>query len=216
MALLAGSGESRVHVIGIRGAPEVSHVAARAIGRRQIVIVVHMALRALQARVSRGQRESCDVMVKVHRRPVHGVVASGAVLGELRLHVIGVLRSGEVLQVATDAIGDGDLEVPVDVTGAAIERCVHSRESEAGELAMVEPGPKPRIHGVAGFTRRGKLQFAVVRDRRRKRLSMARNALSRQALKLAYRRSLVALIARQCGMSAHEREAVLMILNCLH
>src|SRR5690349_15327352 len=129
-------------MVGIRRAPKIRHVAARTVTSRQVVIVIYMALSALKTRMSRIQRESRDVVVKVHRSPIHGIVAGSAILGKLGLHVIGVLRSREVLQVATDAIGDGDLIVPVNVAGGAIERGVHSREGESRELAMVESGSK--------------------------------------------------------------------------
>ncbi len=60
VARLAGLRESGGSVRRICGAVEIGEVATRASGirRRQVVIAIHVALRALQRRVRPGQREA--------------------------------------------------------------------------------------------------------------------------------------------------------------
>ena len=56
MALLAGLREVRLHVTRIRGAVEIRQVAANArrVRAGQVVVVVHVALHALDASVCAG------------------------------------------------------------------------------------------------------------------------------------------------------------------
>ena len=109
--------------------------------------------------------------------------------------MVGVLGTGEVFQMATDTIGDGNLEVPIHMAGSAIERGVHSGQRKSRKLAVVKLGAKPGVHRVAGLASRGKLQLPVVRNSHAKGLRVTRDALSRESLKLADRRAFVALIA---------------------
>lgn len=162
MALLTGCGESRLHVVGIRSRSKVGHVASGAIHARQIEIIVDVALRALQAGVSTRQREACDVVVESNRGPICGVVARGAILRKLGLHMIGILGAGEILQMATDAIGDSDLVVPVNVACRAIQRGVHAGQRKARKPGVIKLGAKPTVHGMASLANRGELQRPMV------------------------------------------------------
>ena len=176
MALLAGRWQSRLHVVGIRSRPKIGHVASGAIHAGQIEIVIDVALRTLQAGVSTRQREACDVVVEGDRSPVCGVVARGAILGKLGLHVIGILGARKILQMATDAIGDGDLVVPIDMAGSAIQRRVHAGQSEAREPGVIKLGAQPTVHSVASLANSGELQRPMVWGGRGKGIDVARHA----------------------------------------
>lgn len=71
MANLALLRESRLHVIGVRGRVEVVQVARNATAVGEVVVAVHMALRALHAGVSAGQGESSGGMVERGPAPRH-------------------------------------------------------------------------------------------------------------------------------------------------
>jgi len=66
VALLAGLRKSGLHMVGLRRALEIFQVAADAGGvrARQVVVAVHVALRALHTRVRAGQREARRGMIK--------------------------------------------------------------------------------------------------------------------------------------------------------
>jgi len=77
MALLAGLREARRDVIRIRGALEIFQVAAHAgrIGAGQVVVAIHVALRALHAGVRTSQREARGGVVKIRTHPRRRAVA---------------------------------------------------------------------------------------------------------------------------------------------
>jgi len=85
------------HVIRIVGSLEILQVARDASRGRQIVIPIHMALRALHARVSSSQRETRLRMIKRRRHPCRRGVAHLALLWDSRGYVIWVRRSLKVL-----------------------------------------------------------------------------------------------------------------------
>ena len=60
MTLLTGRREVRLHVVRIRRGVEIVQVAADAgrVGSGQVVVVIDVALRALQCRVRPGEREA--------------------------------------------------------------------------------------------------------------------------------------------------------------
>ena len=140
MALLAGLGESRLHVVGILRPLEIFQVAADAvrIGFRQVVIVVDVALGALHRRVRAGQRESRGRVIERGVIPRGRVVALGAILRESRVHVVGIGRALEIFQVATDAgcIRVGQVVIAVHVALRALHGGVRSgqRESRGGVI----------------------------------------------------------------------------------
>jgi hypothetical protein len=87
---------------------------------------------------------------------------------------------------------------------------------------MVKRGAEPRIHPMACLAGGRETRGHVVGYARAHRCGeleifrMAGIACRRQPRKLADRCLLVAVIALQRGMSAHQREAVKVILNCLN
>jgi len=77
VALLASLREASRHVVGIRGALEVFQVAAHArrIGTGEVVVAIHVTLRALHRGVRPRQREAGRGVVKLRARPSRGVMA---------------------------------------------------------------------------------------------------------------------------------------------
>ncbi len=71
MALVAGLREIRGHVVRIRGALIVLEVATHTGGRRQVVVVVDMAVGALTRRhgVQASEREAGAVVVECRVQP---------------------------------------------------------------------------------------------------------------------------------------------------
>src|SRR5437588_12951537 len=105
MARLASLREIRLHVIGIRRALEILQVATHASRVRagQVVIAVHVALRALHAGMEAGQREASSRVIEGRAGPVGGAVALLASMREAGSDVIRIRSSLEMLQVATNA-----------------------------------------------------------------------------------------------------------------
>ncbi len=66
MALVAGLGEVRRHMVWISRSLIILQVTTDAGCGRQVVVVVDVAIRALprRHRVHAGQRESCEVVIK--------------------------------------------------------------------------------------------------------------------------------------------------------
>jgi len=82
VALLAGLRETRRYVIRIRCSLEIFQVAADASRDRDVVVVIDVALCALQCRVRAGQRESRVVVIERGLSPCSRVVALLAGLRE--------------------------------------------------------------------------------------------------------------------------------------
>ena len=149
VALLAGLGEPRLYVIGIRGALEVLQVATGAGGIRagQVVVIVHVTLHALHRCMRARQGETGGRMVEGRPIPGRRVVALLAGLGEPRLYVIGIRGALEVRQVATGTGGirAGQVVVIVHVTLHALHRRMRAREGETGgRVVKVRPIPGSR------------------------------------------------------------------------
>jgi len=121
-----------------------------------------------------------------------------------------------VLQVATDTVAAGSLEIAADVTRRAVKSRVNPGEGKARESRVIKRCAHPTIHGVALLAGRGESGGSVVRDRRLNvRLGMASDALCRKACKLAGRRALMAGIAGHRGVRTHQRKTVLMVADRL-
>ena len=145
VALFAGLWEARTYVIRIGSALEIGQVAADARGRRQVVVIVDVALGTLQRGVCAGQREARVVVVERCLRPRSRVVALLAGLGEARRHVIRIRRALKILQVAVHAvrISTGQGVVVVDVALRALECSVRAGEREAGRR-VIKSRVRPR------------------------------------------------------------------------
>jgi hypothetical protein len=136
VALLAGLREVGLHVIRVRRAVEIGQVAADAGGVRggQVVVVIDVALGALQGRVRAGQREAGGRVIEGRARPGRRVMALLAGLREARRHVIRVGGALEIGQVAADArrIRGGQVVVVIDVAMGALQGRVRAGQREAG------------------------------------------------------------------------------------
>ena len=127
-------------MIGVGGALEILQVTAHArrIRTREVVVAVHVALRALHRGVRSRQREPGGGMIEGRARPGRGVVALGARLREARLHVVRLRGALKVLQVSAHAglIRAGLVVVAIHVTLRALHRGVRPRQREAGRRVV--------------------------------------------------------------------------------
>jgi len=99
VTLVAGLREVRCHVIRISCALIVLQVTGHASRACQVVVIVHVTIRAGARwhRVQTGQRESGGVVIKRGIQPGAGAVALLAGLREIRRHVIRIGRALEIL-----------------------------------------------------------------------------------------------------------------------
>ena len=152
MALLAGLWEATRNVIRVGGALEVCQVAthARRICAGQVVVPIHVALCALSGRVRPSQGEPGGRVVEIRAHPRGGVVALRTGLREPGLHVVGVGRALEILQVAAHAscICAGQAVVVVHVALHALHGCVRAGQRES-RRRMVKTRARPRSRVVA-------------------------------------------------------------------
>src|SRR5262249_48194574 len=104
----------------------ILQVAGDAGGGGQVEVVVAVALRALQVRVSARQRKTDRVVIETRRFPGGGAVA---LLAGLRQSERNVGRVGcllVVLQVATDTGGRRAFESSARMAGCTLQSRVHS------------------------------------------------------------------------------------------
>jgi len=150
----AGTGVNRV--VGLLPGGEVA-ISIATIGGRdlQIVIVVDVAGRAGNVRVTLGELEAGGAVVESRGIPAHGVVAVRAIgdgergaCGGMR-GIVGLLPGGEVA-ASVAAIRGGDLQVVVivDVARGAGEVGVAVGQRKAGG-AMVKLCAEPGIERMA-------------------------------------------------------------------
>ena len=146
VALLTGLRERGLHVIGLCRPLEIFQVAADASGIRagQVVIAIHVALRALHRRVRPGQREASRRVVKCRVIPRGRAVALLAGRREPRLHVVRIGRAVEVFHVARGAVGGSAHKLAIDVALRAGDRRMRARQWELGKGIVIERCLIPR------------------------------------------------------------------------
>jgi len=103
VALSAVIAEIVLHVIGIVYRGKVAFVAGVAI-RRGIGITVLVAFKALQGHVRAGQGELGLAVIKRCRLPGGGAMAYVALVAEIILHVVGIVRRGKIAFMAGKTI----------------------------------------------------------------------------------------------------------------
>ena len=134
VAHLAGLREPALHMVGIRRVLEVLQMTRHASRRRDVVVVVHVTVRALPWRhgVHARQWEVHRRVVETGGLPGGGRVARLASLGEAPGHVIRIGRALKVLQMARHACSAVQGVVIVDVTVGALTRRhrMHARQNE--------------------------------------------------------------------------------------
>ncbi len=205
-------GEPRRGVIRIRGLSIVGKVARGAVARRPREDSLDVALRARETHMRSREREvGKAAVVERHTRPITGVMAQSAILRETRLGVVGIARAREILKMAADATGAGQLEIAAEMAGGAIELGVNAGQGETSELPVVEGSPHPGIHGVAGLASRGEARRLMIGKLRLHELGrVAGHAIGGQSLELPSRRSLMAIVADQSGVRSDQGKAVLV------
>ena len=207
MALLAGLRERGLNVVRIRGALEIFQVAAdaRRVRGGQGVVAVHVALRALDSRVGPAQREAGGGVIKGRVVPRSRGVALLASLREPGLHVIGVRRGIEILDVARSAIRGSPDKIAIDVALRAGHVGMRAGQRELRKCGVIESRRIPRARVVAGLARG---REAGLRVRRVVRLvevrHVAAHAACRRQCELA---AGVAGVAVQSGVRTHQGEA---------
>lgn len=98
VALLAGRGESPLHMVGIGRPVKIFYVTRRAVGRRPHKLPIDMALGAGDIDVGAGKREFREgVVIEGRRVPRGGTVARLASLGKAGLHVRRIVGLVEVI-----------------------------------------------------------------------------------------------------------------------
>ena len=201
-------GEIRGDVIGAGRALKILEVASHAGCAVQVVVVVDVAVRALPRGhgMRSGQREAGGGMVELAVGPLHRVVALLAGGGEA-----GVRHgSGGIVVIglmATNAGGDGDVVVVVDVTIGALPRrhsvCAGQREARLG---MIKRGRLPSRSVVTGFARLREPALHMVGVRRAIEVrQVARNAGRRREIEIVVDVAIRAL-PRGHGVRARQRE----------
>ena len=208
--------ESRRHVIRIIRRVVVRHVAQVAGAARQVVVVVHVALRALQVRVPVGQRETHRIVVEACGLPGRRVVAGLAGRGEIGGHMVRVAGLLIIRHMAAAARRRRTFELIVDVAGVARERGMRAGQRVSRELQVIEVDPEPVVEAVALFAGGGESSRHVVgAGGRLKLLRVAGIARGGKPLELPDRGALVAGVAIQRGVRAHQGESVLVVLDLL-
>ena len=136
MALLASLRETRLYVIGIRGALKVLQMAAHASRVRagQVVVIVQVTLHALHGSMRASQGKASGRVVEVRSRPRRCIVTLLARLRESRLYVIRIRGALEVFQVATGAgrVRVVQCVVVVDVALHTLHGRMRARQGETG------------------------------------------------------------------------------------
>ncbi len=216
MASLAGLRELCLHVVRIRRALIVLQVAGHARRGRQVVVAVHVALRAGQRLMRSGERKSYRAVVKSRRLPRGCVVAGLAGLGEGQRDVIGIRALLIVGQMTAHAVGGRAFKSSSRMAGIAVERGVGADQGKSRELQVVELGPEPVVHAVALLAAGRKTAADVVRFGGLKVLRMARIALRWKSLELAHRGALVARSTIQGRMRTHQGKAILVLVDLLY
>ena len=152
-------------MIGIRRLVEVRQVTRNAGRRRDVVIVVYVAIRTLawRNRVRSRKREVHGRVVETGGLPGSGRMACLASLREVPGHMVRVRRTLKILQMATNARGAVQRVVIVDVTISALTRWhrMHAGQSKS-RRGMVKLAVAPLHRVMALLAGRGK---TCMRDR---------------------------------------------------
>lgn len=161
-------------MVGIRGPVIVGLMARVARGRRAHVNIVEVALRTCRLGMQSCERVVReDSVIELCIQPVRRGVAGSAIVRQSQLQMAWVIRSDVLCTVACVAGCGRSLVHIVQMAGRASQRGVHSRQSEAGVLQMVERRSEPTVHGVAGLARGWEISTDVVDDRREEVFLMA-------------------------------------------
>lgn len=208
VALLAGLRHVGLHVIRVGCPFVILQVAGDASRAGEVVIVVHVTLRALQGQVRAGQREAGVVVIERRIRPGRGVVALLASLRKSLLRMVRVAGVVVIGQVAADAgrVGAGQRVVSVHVALGTQHAGMCSGQGEA-RGGVIKVCIRPRCCRVALLAILREVRLHVIGLRRSLEISQvaahAGGVGAGQVVVAIY----VALGALQAGMRAGKREA---------
>jgi len=155
-------------------------------------------------------------VIEGRAQPTRRVVTDRAITRETGLYVVRVRRPVKVLHMTAIAICRRPFEAASNVACCACERGMHSRQSKACELQVVELCVEPGISRMAGLAGCGEVQGFVIRLRGLLIVGcMTGKAGCGKACELAHRFSFVAVSALQQGVCTQQWKAVLMLLDLL-
>ena len=165
VALIAIGGEAGLHVVRIRCPLEILQVAIHARPAVQAVVVIDVALRALQRGVRPGQRKPGRSVIEGCSCPVRRRMAGLAGRREPGRGVRGIIRIVEVGLMAADAgrIRARQVVISVDVALRALQRGVRAGQGEAGR-GVIECciAPRGRVVALLAGGREGGLHVARI------------------------------------------------------
>jgi len=162
MAILAGGGESQLHMInGADRVVVVGLVTGNASRVGNGVVIVYVTLCARRSRMRAGQRKSRLGVIELCRGPGGSVMAALASLSEPLLNVVGIGSRLEILQMTADAGGVRQLVIAVDVALSALQTGMCTCQSPAGS-GVVELAIDPSYRVMACFAGSRKSSLDVV------------------------------------------------------
>lgn len=161
VAHIAGRGIARLHVIWIIRFVEIIQMASDTLRVVQLVISIHVTLRALQGGMRTSERETGAGMVERGSQPVHGRVAGVAGGRESGLHMIRICGSIEILHMAGGTCPAVQVVVPVHVALGAWQGLVRSGQSKS-RAVVIEGGIAPRGGVVALLASGGEFGLRMV------------------------------------------------------
>ena len=122
----------------------------------------------------------------------------------------------EIRKVTTDAGRRSTRVLPARVASSAIESGMHSGESEAGHLQVIEFRAQPGIDGVALLTLDRKVRGHVVGSGGLSICILVTGiALDRKPLELSHRFAFMAVRAIKASVTADQGEAIIVFPNTL-
>ena len=143
-------------------------------------------------------------MIETRSRPLGRVVAHGAILRETPGHMVRILRSVVINEVASHAGLIQSVVRAAPVTARARQRRVAAGQRELRRCRMVECGSLPGCRGVAVRTGLGKERCFVIRIYRRRVLAQVTGHAS--LIQAVVYSAPVTVRARQRCMAARKRE----------
>jgi len=169
VALIAACRKVQLSVIRIRGAVVVRHMATRTcrIRTRKSVIVIGVALRAKDLRVSSGQCPAGGRMIEGCSRPGCRVVTLLASRREPNLRVRRAIGVVEVVLMATDASRAriGEVVIIVCVALRTLQVCMRAGQGKTG-AGVIEGRVQPACGGMTLLAGCRKPSLDVIRIRR--------------------------------------------------
>lgn len=162
VALRARLRETEPQVVRVLRRVEIVGVATDASGRSPCVLPADVALRAIEAAMGAGQRESSRAVVEARPRPRQRCVALRASLRETRGSVGRILGVVEIVQVTPDAIGRSPLKLSANVALRTRQAGVRAGQGEAGECRVIEDSSRPGVRVMALRARLRESRFRVI------------------------------------------------------